>query len=293
MDLSNENVVHVKGKQIEYLQFKKLLKYPEIKYAYVIGLDKNFEFYPSDENKNNITKNNFKKICTELNLDYNNLVNVKQNHTDNIQIITEKINKDEPDFNLYENTDGLITNKKNLILSTKNADCILLVFYDPIKKVIANIHSGWRGTLQRISVKAVEKMQKQYGCNPEDIICCMSPSIGKDHFEVDEDVYKMFFEEFKDLLNTENSDNLNTLNKTLNLSISNNTNLSESILEKNGDKGHIDTVLINRKILLQKGLKEENIVDSGICSVCNKDIIHSYRAYGEKAGRAAQIIAMA
>lgn len=293
MDLSNEDVVHVKGKQIEYLQFKKLLEYPEIKYAYVIGLDKNFEFYPSDENKNNITKNNFKKICTELNLDYNNLVNVKQNHTDNIQIITEKINKDEPDFNLYENTDGLITSKKNIILSTKNADCILLVFYDPIKKVIANIHSGWRGTLQRISVKAVEKMQKQYGCNPEDIICCMSPSIGKDHFEVDEDVYKMFFEEFKDLLNTEKSDNLNTLNKTLNLSSSNNTNLSESILEKNGDKWHIDTVLINRKILLQKGLKEKNIVDSGICSVCNKDIIHSYRAYGEKAGRATQIIAMA
>ena len=292
MDLSNENVVHIKGKQIEYLQFKKLLEYPEIKYAYVIGLDKNFEFYPSDENKNNITKNNFKKICAELNLDYNNLVNVKQNHTDNIQIITKKINKDKPDFNLYENTDGLITSKKNIILSTKNADCILLVFYDPIKKVIANVHSGWRGTLQRISVKAVEKMQKEYDCNPKDIICCMSPSIGKDHFEVDEDVYKMFFEEFKDLLNTENSDNLNTLNKTLNLSISNNTNLSESILEKNVDKWHIDTVLINRKILLQKGLKEENIVDSGICSVCNKDIIHSYRAHGENAGRATQIIAI-
>ena len=292
MDLSNENVVHIKGKQIEYLQFKKLLEYPEIKYAYVIGLDKNFEFYPSDENKNNITKNNFKKICAELNLDYNNLVNVKQNHTDNIQIINKKINKDKPDFNLYENTDGLITSKKNIILSTKNADCILLVFYDPIKKVIANVHSGWRGTLQRISVKAVEKMQKEYDCNPKDIICCMSPSIGKDHFEVDEDVYKMFFEEFKDLLNTENSDNLNTLNKTLNLSISNNTNLSESILEKNVDKWHIDTVLINRKILLQKGLKEENIVDSGICSVCNKDIIHSYRAHGENAGRATQIIAI-
>ncbi len=292
MDLSNENVVHIKGKQIEYLQFRKLLEYPEIKYAYVIGLDKNFEFYTSDENKNNITKNNFKKICTELNLDYKNLVNVKQNHTDNIQIITEKINKDVPDFNLYENTDGLITNKKNIILSTKNADCILLVFYDPIKKVIANIHSGWRGTLQRISVKAVEKMQKEYGCNPEDIICCMSPSIGKDHFEVDEDVYKMFSEEFKDLLNTNNSDNLNTLNKMIKLSFSNNTDLSESILEKNGDKWHIDTVLINREILLRKGLKEENIIDSGICSVCNKNIIHSYRAYGEKAGRSTQIIAM-
>lgn len=268
MDLSNENVVHVRKNGIEYLQFRKLLKYSEIKYAYVIGLNKNFEFYPSDEAKNEITKNNFKTICEELNLNYTNLVNVKQNHTDNIQIINNKINSDEPDFNLYENTDGLITNKKGIVLSTKNADCILIAFYDPIKKVIANIHSGWRGTLQRISVKAVEKMQKEYGCNPKDIICCMSPSIGKDHFEVEEDVYKMFFAEFKELSNFEN------------------------IIDQKNNKWHIDTILINRELLKAQGLKEENIIDSGICSVCNKDVIHSYRAYGEKAGRATQIITM-
>ncbi len=268
MDLSNENVVHIKNNGIEYLQFKKLLKYPEVKYAYVVGLDKNFEFYPSEEEKNKITKKNFKEICEELNLDYNNLVNVKQKHTDNIQIINEKVNKDEPDFNLYENTDGLITNRKGIVLSTKNADCILLAFYDPIKRVIANIHSGWKGTLKKISVKAVEKMQKEYECNPEDIICCMSPSIGKDHFEVDEDVYKMFYEEFKKLPNL------------------------DIIFEQKGEKWHIDTIMINREILKQQGLKQENIVDSGICSVCNKDIIHSYRAHGENAGRATQIIAM-
>ena len=295
MDLSNENVVHVKGNGIEYLQFRKLLEYPEIKYAYVIGLDKNFEFYPSNEEKNKVTRNNFKKICAELNLDYNNLVNVKQNHTDNIQIINEKISKDEPDFNLYENTDGLITNKKGIVLSTKNADCILLAFYDPIKKVIANVHSGWRGTLQRISVKALEKMEKVYGCNPKNIICCMSPCIGKDHFEVGEDVYKMFYDEFKDLndtYNPKNSGDLSGTSKLSDLRHSNNSRFLEKISEQNGDKWHIDTILINRKILLQKGLKEENIIDSGICSVCNKDIIHSFRAHREKAGRATQIITM-
>lgn len=286
MDLSNENVLHRKSNGIEYLQFKKLLNYPEIKYAYVIGLDRNFEFYPSNEEKNKITRNNFKEICTELNLNYNNLVNVKQKHTDNIQIINNKINIDEPDFNLYENTDGLITNKKGIVLSTKNADCILLAFYDPIKKVIANIHSGWRGTLQRISVKAVEKMEQEYGCNPEDIICCMSPSIGKDHFKVDEDVYKMFYEEFKDIKDLDNSNDSYILNN------SRNSNILENIFEQSGDKWYIDTILINRRILMEKGLKEENIIDSRICSVCNKEIIHSYRAHGEKAGRATQIIAL-
>ena len=261
MDLSNENILHIKKEGIQYLQFKKLLNYPEIKYAYVIGLDKDFNI-----NKNEKAKNNYKKICKELNL--NNIVNTKQNHTDSIQIIKEKMNKDKPDFNMYEDIDGLITNKKDIVLATVNADCILLVFYDPVKKVIANVHSGWRGTLKRISEKTINKMIQQYNCNPKDIICCMSPSIRKDHFEVDEDVYKLFFEEFKNLPHLEN------------------------IFEQKNNKWYIDTILINKEILKKQGLKEENIVDSGICTVCNKDIIHSYRAHGKNVGRATQIIAI-
>ena len=263
MDLSNENVLHIKVKEIQYLQFKKLLNYTEIKYAYVIGLDKDFNI-----NKNDDAENYYKKICDELSLDYNNIVNTKQNHTDNIQIINEKLNKDKPDFYMYEDTDGLITNKKGIVLATINADCILLVFYDPMKKVIANVHSGWRGTLKRISEKTVKKMVEEYGCNPENIICCMSPSIRKDHFEVDVDVYKLFFEEFKNLHHLEN------------------------IFELKNNKWYIDTILINKEILKNQGLKEENIIDSGICSVCNKDIIHSYRAHGENSGRATQIISI-
>ena len=262
MELSNENILHIKGKEIQYIQFKKLLNYPKIKYAYVIGLDKDFNI-----NKNEKAKENYKIICDELNLDYNNIVNTKQNHTDNIQIINNKINKDKPDFNMYEDTDGLITNKRGIVLATINADCILLVFYDPVKKVIANVHSGWRGTLKRISEKTVKKMVEKYGCDPKNIICCMSPSIGKDHFEVDDDVYNLFFEVFKMLPKLEN------------------------IFEHKNGKWNIDTIRINREILKAQGLKEENIIDSGICSVCNKSIIHSYRAHGEDAGRATQIIA--
>ena len=273
MDLSNENIIHVKNKNIEYLQFKKLLQYPEIKYAYVIGLDKNFKISLEPKNdeekiKNNLSKKSYKEICDELNIKYKNIVNTDQSHTDNIQIIKNKINNDKPDFNLYKNTDGLITNKKNIILSTINADCILLVFYDPIKKVIANVHSGWRGTIKRISVKTIEKMKEEYNCNPQDIICCMSPSIRKCHFEVDNDVYQIFKNEYKDLKNF------------------------DELAVKNNDKWNIDTIEINRTILKNAGLKKENIIDSGICSVCNKNLIHSYRGMGEEAGRATQIISL-
>ena len=171
---------------------------------------------------------------------------------------------EEPDVNLeeYAETDGLITNKKNIMLATTNADCILLLFFDPVKKVIANVHSGWKGTIQRISTETVKKMIETYKCNPQDIICCICPSIRKCHFEVRKDVYELFYSEFKELKDI------------------------EDIITKKADedKWLIDTVKINQTILEEMGLKKENIIDSGICSVCNSSKIHSYRAEKEGYG---------
>ena len=206
-DLSNENVIHIIKDGVEYLQFRKLLEYDNIiTHAYSLGTDLNFrtakinkEALP--QNEYNKAIDSYKKICNSLGTDYNNIVKTNQEHTDNIKIVEEKINKEFMDINLkeYKETDGMITNKRNLMLSTTNADCILLIFFDPVTKTIANVHSGWKGTLQRISVKKVEKMQKEFNCKPENIICCICPSIRKCHFEVDRDVKEMFEKEFQDL----------------------------------------------------------------------------------------------
>lgn len=268
MDLSNENIIHIKTKMNEYIQFRKLIEYQDILvHAYSLGTDLNFR--TSTIKKEKLPKEEYKKaiksyqlLCNSIDCNYINLVKTNQEHTDCVKIVDEKVNKDEPDFNLrkYYNTDGLITNQKDRILSTTNADCILLLFFDPIKKVVANIHSGWKGTLQRIAIKTVQKMVKEFGCNPKDIICCICPSIRKCHFEVEKDVKDMFEKEFQDL-----------------------DNLNEIIEEKvPSQKWNIDTVLINQIILEKQGLKKENIIDSGICSVCHSDLIHSYRV--EKQG---------
>lgn len=270
MDLSNENVVHIKKGKQEYLQFRKLLEYEDIiTHAYSLGIDKNFRTAKVggvnlEKEEYDKALGDYKELCKSIGCDYKNLVKTNQSHTDNVKVVENKIEKDKPDFNKeeYNNTDGLITNKKNLILSTTNADCILLIFFDPVKKAIANVHSGWRGTIQRISVKTVEKMKKEFDSKPEDIICLICPSIRKCHFEVENDVKSLFEEEFKDL-GKENLDKI----------------IEEKIPNK---KWNIDTVLINQIILENEGLKKENIIDSKICSVCNSDIIHSYRA--EKQG---------
>ncbi len=270
MDLSNENVIHVKDKDCEYLQFKRLLEYKDIlTHAYSLGTNLNFrtstikkEKLPVKEYNHAI--NSYKLLCDSIDCDYKNLVKTNQEHTDCVKIVNRKIKDREPDFNLkeYFSTDGLITDKKNLILSTTNADCILLLFFDPVKKIIANTHSGWKGTLQRISVKTVKKMKEEYGCNASDIICCICPSIRKCHFEVEKDVKDLFEKEFKDL------ENINDI-------------IEERVLN---EKWNIDTVLINQMILEKIGLKKENIIDSGICSVCNSDIIHSFRVEKEGYG---------
>ena len=276
MDLSNENIIHVNKNGVQYIQFRKLLEYSDIiRHAYSLGTDVNFR--TAKVNKQKLSKNeyelainSYKNLCDSIGSNYINTVKTNQNHTDTIKIANKKIKEDEPDFNLeeYKETDGLVTNKKNLILSTTNADCILLLLFDPIKKVIANVHSGWRGTLQRISTKAIEKMEKEYNCNPKDIICCICPSIRKCHFEVEKEVKDMFEKEFKGI-------------------IEKNDIITETISSK---KWTIDTVLINQVILEEKGLQKENIIDSKICSVCNSNLIHSYRIEKERYGLETAII---
>lgn len=269
MDLSNENIIHMKNKGIEYIQFERLLEYQDIiNHAYSLGTNVNFR--TARANKQSLEKeeyekaiNDYKELCNSIGSNYINVVKTNQQHTNNVKVVKEKVNKSEPDFNLsqYFETDGLVTSKRNLMLSTTNADCILLLFFDPVKKIIANTHSGWKGTLQRISVKTVQKMKEEFGCNPENIICCICPSIRKCHFEVDKDVKDLFEKEYVDL------------------------NLGK-IIEKQGnkDKWNIDTVLINQMVLEREGLKEKNIIDSGICSVCNSDLIHSFRVEKESYG---------
>ncbi len=276
MDLSNENVVHIKKDGIEFLQFRKLLEYKNIiNHAYGIGIDRNYR--TAKANKQKLDDASYQKaikdytdLCCAINSSIEHLVKTKQDHTDTVKIVTQKINEKMPDISeeAYSKTDGLITNKRNIMLSTTNADCILLLFFDPIKKVIANVHSGWKGTLQRISVKTVQKMQKEFNCNTEDIICCICPSIRKCHFEVEKDVKELFEKEFEELKPQEEW-------------------IEETIANQ---KWNIDTVKINQILLQELGLKPENIIDSKICSVCHSDVVHSFRAEREKYGLSTALI---
>ncbi len=218
---------------------------------------------PYNFKRNSVTEeeivNQFNEIETNINNKFNKIVRPKQTHSNNVKIVSKDNLNDS-----FEDTDGLITSLKGVTLCTQIADCQGILLYDTKNKVIGNIHSGWKGTLTRISSNAVDIMIREFNSNPEDIKVYISPSIQKCHFEVGEKLKEEFEKEFTDI-------DINSL-----------------IIKgdyKDEQKYFIDTVNLNKMILINKGIKEENINSSDLCSVCNSDFIHSYRKDKPNDGR--------
>ena len=151
--------------------------------------------------------------------------------------------------------DGLLTDLPGVALEIRTADCQSVFLYDPVRKAVGNVHSGWRGTLQGIAVRAVGLMQSEYGCRPADIKAYINPSILDCCFEVEDDVVSQF---------------ANVLDVS---------KYCRKTGIKNGrQKYHMDTAAINRDALIKAGLLPEHIMLSGVCTVCHHDEFHSYRA---------------
>lgn len=261
MDLSSEVMVHKKIGDVAYLQFKRLLQYEDkIGHCYTLKGENNANYKENDGE-------NFAKVLTSLSLNPETLVKTKhQKHTNIVEKVTSC--KDIPTF-----IDGLVTNQKEITLALTFADCTPIFIYDPIHNAIGDIHSGWKGTVQKIAQEGVKKMVEEYCSLPEELICCIGPCIGKCHFWVDEEVKDIFETTFMYL------------------------NLEQQVIQKGEiiegkQKYHIDTNWINVKLLEEVGIKKENIVVSNICTVCHASKMHSYRVERENYGVNSAIIGL-
>lgn len=265
MDLSNENMLHVKKSGIEYLQFRKLLEYDEIVHCYTLSV-KGIDFRKNLGTEEQLKKVEYslERLCEGLEISKDSIIRPGQTHSDIVRRVDNLKER-------FDNVDGLLTNENNINLVLSFADCTPIYIYDPVKRVIGNIHSGWRGTVQKIGQKAVKKMISEYNSNPEDLIVCIGPCIGKCHFEVGEDVKNIFEQTFS------------YLNRDCDIIIKN---------ELKPDKYFIDTNLINRLILEEVGVKNKNIIESGICTACHPNLLHSHRINGDNAGRNVSVMGL-
>lgn len=218
----------------------------------------NFSTLVGDSEENVLE--NYKRFCNAIGVDYKKCVCSKQTHTTNIRVVTEEdIGKGVAIPRDYDDIDGIITNVPGIVLVTHYADCVPLCFVDPIKKVIALSHSGWKGTVGKIGALTVQKMVKEFGCDTKDILCGIAPSICPDCFEVDFPVANEF-------LGLEG------------------TNPKKTVRKREGEKYDVNLWEANREILISAGIPEENITVTDLCTKCNPDIFHSHRATGGKRG---------
>lgn len=219
----------------------------------------NLSFSRGDDRE--AVETNYRRLAEVMDVSYENFVFTDQTHTVNVRKVTAKdAGKGIVRERDYTDIDGLITNEPGLVLSTFFADCVPLYFVDPVRKAIGLCHSGWRGTAGMIGKEVVLKMQTLFGCDPDDILAAVGPSICQNCYEVSEDVAGQFTETF---------------------------GLRENdpmLLPRGGGKYLLDLWEANRRVLLRAGIREDHISVAQICTCCHPDILFSHRASQGKRG---------
>lgn len=212
---------------------------------------------------------NYRRMAEALKVDTKSFVVSRQVHKTNIRIVDENdLGKGVYIPTDYEEIDGLITNRPNITLVTKYADCVPLYFVDPMLHVIALSHSGWRGTVQKIGKITVDKMKKEFGCNPKDIIAVIGPSICEECYEVGEETAAEFNNSFPRVW--ENG----------------------ILTQLDNGKYLCNLWAANREVLKEAGLQAENIHISGVCTSCNSELLFSHRRTKGQRGSLAAFLAL-
>jgi YfiH family protein len=173
--------------------------------------------------------------------------------------------------------DALITNEPGLLLVVQTADCVPILLADKKRHAIGAIHSGWRGTLQRIAEKALGRMQMEFGTRPQDVVAALGPGIGQCCFEVGPEVAAEFAAKFPEarqwfkgpfeaLARGDNDPNW----------------LPWLTMRPPGHqlpepRAHLDLIAANRTILRVAGVQPRNIFSSELCTACRTDLFFSYR----------------
>ncbi len=197
---------------------------------------------------------NRKKLSSALSIPLEDFTVTKQVHEARVQVITRDL-KGRGAFD-YESgmdaTDAMVTNEPGICLMVLLADCAPILLYDPVKRVIAAVHSGWKGTVKQISRETLRAMASEFGTSPADVITGIGPSIGQCCYQVGPEV-------------------VSAVGETLG-----GTDGVVSRISSDG-RGYLDLWETNRRILTNAGVQGESIEVAGMCTRCHSDVFFSHR----------------
>ncbi|MCC8037366.1 MAG: peptidoglycan editing factor PgeF [Bacteroidales bacterium] len=174
------------------------------------------------------------------------LVVPRQTHSTNVSVITD------PGDTSLEGVDALVTTLKGMVIGVNTADCVPMVMADPVAGVIGVAHAGWRGAVNGIVPRTVERMV-ELGASPERIVAAMGPCICQDCFEVGDEVAGRF--------------------------------PKEVVKRLPGQRPHVDLPVFVARQLTESGLSPQNIALPTACTRCSPTLYFSARALGINSGR--------
>ncbi|MGE0088361.1 MAG: peptidoglycan editing factor PgeF [Bacteroidales bacterium] len=183
----------------------------------------------------------------------------KQTNGTNIAIV-KSVN------DVFSDTDALITNIPGICIGVRTADCVPVIIYEPEKRIIAAVHSGWKGTVEKIAKNTIEIMVSEFGANPKKMIAGIGPSISPDVYEVGPDVINLVIKAFG------------------------NNHVLKQIT--GSEKALFDLWQANKMVLTESGIPESNIEIAEMCTFSNSDLFYSARRDKQKTGRLATGIMM-
>ncbi|NUM72502.1 MAG: peptidoglycan editing factor PgeF [Ignavibacteriaceae bacterium] len=195
--------------------------------------------------------NNRRQWLSGLGLDIEHCAFQKQVHGDRIRYVTAGGIKGE--------SDAMITDTPGLGIVISSADCPAIFIYDPVRKMIAGIHSGWKGSQKKILEKTVNLLINGWGCNPADFYAYIGPCISGENYEVGEEVAVLF---------------------------------DPAYLQVHKGSFYLDLKKLNYEILVNAGVPKSHIRYSELCTWEHSSILHSYRKHGTVSGRALGVLAM-
>lgn len=180
-----------------------------------------------------------------------------------IQKHTDTVIELDPDLTPKEG-DAVITDRANVILGVKVADCAPILIFDTHRFVIGAVHAGWRGTAKGILKKTISTLEARYRSRPEDLLLAIGPSIGQCCYEVDQDVADAVVHE---------------------------TGPGDYLIKK-GDKSMLDLQRANKLQAIRLGVPEGQIEAIGECTSCQSDKYFSYRRDKDANGRQGGFISL-
>jgi len=208
---------------------------------------------------------NYRRFCEAVGVDENKLVMAEQEHSDEIFVLRD--GEFRPEYfgwrKPLKGYDGFITDAVGVPLLVRFADCQGALMFDPVKRVVAAVHSGWRGNVKNILGKAVKKMVEEFGCSASDILVGISQSLGPCHAEF--------------------TDPLKELPEWMQKYVGKNAGIKER---------YVDLWKCSFEQLVAEGVRPENIEIMRRCTVCENDIFFSFRGGKKKTGHMAGVICL-